>query len=73
MLLRDGPGFAVYFSAFGYLKTKLRVSDIDRDRNYNGLSDIQVAMRKFLAGGLTGMITWTFAFPLDTVKTNMQA
>ena len=39
MLLRDGPGFAIYFSAFGYLKSELGVSDIDREANYSGLTE----------------------------------
>jgi hypothetical protein len=74
MLLRDGPGFAVHFATFGYLKTQLKVGDQDRiHENYNGLTDYQVAFRKFIAGGLTGIVTYSFAFPLDTVKTNMQA
>jgi solute carrier family 25 carnitine/acylcarnitine transporter 20/29 len=74
MLLRDGPGFGLYFTLFEAVKRRLGVSDKDRQHNqYNGLNNTQVAMRQFLAGGFSGAITWTFSFPFDTIKTRMQA
>ena len=39
MLLRDGPGFAVYFCTFEALKRKLKVSEQDRlEHNYHGMT-----------------------------------
>jgi len=39
MLLRDGPGFSIYFGLYGYLKQKFGVTDKDKINNYNGMSD----------------------------------
>lgn len=29
-------------------------------------------MRRFMSGGIAGCITWTVAYPADTIKTKMQ-
>ena len=74
MLLRDGPGFGVYFAMFEVNKRKLGVSEKDRvDHNYHGMSQLQVAARKFISGGVAGCATWTVAYPADTLKTRLQS
>ena len=74
LLIRDGPGFAIYFCTFEALKRKFGVSEKDRiDHHYYGMSQTDVNLRKFLSGGLSGCMTWTIAYPADTIKTNMQS
>ena len=33
---------------------------------------MQVNTRKFFIGGLTAMVTWSLAFPFDSIKTRLQ-
>jgi hypothetical protein len=40
MLMRDGPGIGIYFTAFEFNKRHLGVSEWDRElNNYHGMSD----------------------------------
>lgn len=39
----------------------------------NGHADVQEAMKVLLCGGLAGVVTWASIFPLDVVKTRVQA
>ena len=73
-MLRDVPGFALYFGLFELIKIKMKVSDQDRRQsNYSGLSEKAVFMRKFVSGGMAAILSWTVLFPLDTLKTQMQS
>ncbi len=70
MLMRDGPGFGIYFMGFEFNKRHLGVSDWDREHhNYYGMSESQISVRRFLSGGVAGCLTWTIAYPADTIKT----
>lgn len=72
-MLRDIPGFALYFGLFELIKVKLKVSDQDRyQTNYNSISEKAIFLRKFVSGGLAAILSWTILFPLDTLKTQMQ-
>ena len=71
MLIRDGPGFGIYFMTFAKLKAKLGVSESDKQRHYNGLSSQQVGLRQFVSGGLAGGATWMFCYPADLIKTKL--
>ena len=31
-----------------------------------------LAFKKFICGGTAGCLTWTFCYPMDTVKSKMQ-
>ena len=67
------PGFAIYFGSFEAFKKLAGVSDDDKlQNNFYGLTEGQIAIRKFLSGGFAGVITWTIAFPADTIKTKIQ-
>lgn len=73
-LLRDVPGFALYFGLFEQIKIKLKVSDYDRRQsNYHGMSEKVIFLRKFVSGGMAAILSWTVLFPLDTLKTQMQS
>jgi hypothetical protein len=40
MLIRDGPGFGIYFCGFEIMKRKLGVSEQDKiEHNYYGMSE----------------------------------
>ena len=39
MLMRDGPGFGIYFTVFNINKRWFGVSDDDRHYKFHGLSD----------------------------------
>lgn len=61
-LSRDGPGSALYFAAYEYIKRK----GADADGNVP-LSTI------VFAGGMAGIAMWVPVFPIDTIKSNLQS
>ena len=67
LFMRDCPGFALYFWLFEYLKRVFNVSEENKNK-----SKFDVALRKFLCGGISGLVTWTSCYPMDTIKTTMQ-
>lgn len=56
-MLRDGYGSAAYFACYEALRKSLFPS-------------LETC---WIAGGLAGMLNWTLVFPVDTVKTRLQA
>jgi solute carrier family 25 carnitine/acylcarnitine transporter 20/29 len=68
LLIRDVPGFAIYFGSFEANKKFLGVHETGK---YGELTASEVAFRKFISGGFAGVITWTIAFPADTIKTKI--
>ena len=69
MYLRDAPGFALYFFLFDLLK---RTFGAPTEFNPENAFEFHIALRKFFAGGISGMIVWTCCYPFDTVKSMMQ-
>jgi hypothetical protein len=39
MLIRDGPGFGIYFCLFEAMKRRLGVSEAERENNFNRVTD----------------------------------
>ncbi len=73
MMIRDGPGFGIYFMIFENIKRRFGVSEKDRtEHNYYGMSKSQIYTRRFLSGGISGCLSWTVAYPADTIKTKLQ-
>jgi hypothetical protein len=35
------------------------------------MTDRQIGLRRFLAGGIAGCLTWTIAYPADYIKTHL--
>mmetsp|Transcript_9464 Transcript_9464/g.13998 ORF Transcript_9464/g.13998 Transcript_9464/m.13998 type:complete len:306 (-) Transcript_9464:31-948(-) len=58
---RDVVGRGIYFGTYDYLKTKFNMK----------MNSIWLS--SWLAGGTTGIITWSIMLPLDTIKSNIQA
>ena len=70
--MRDCPGFAIYFGLFEFLKKSFGVSEHDRiTQKYLNMSQGMISFRKFMAGGLAALSSWSFLFPFDTLKTKM--
>jgi solute carrier family 25 (mitochondrial carnitine/acylcarnitine transporter), member 20/29 len=61
-IARDGPGSAAYFAVYEYVKRRLTPPG-------ESLSLPAIIM----AGGLAGVAMWTLVFPVDTVKSALQA
>ncbi|KAK6462586.1 mitochondrial carnitine carrier [Scheffersomyces coipomensis] len=62
-LARDGPGSALYFATYEYVKEKLSVP------GSNELSLVAI----MTAGGLAGVSMWLGVFPIDTIKSTQQS
>ena len=56
---REVPGYAIYFQSYKIL------NDITNNKDRN-------TIKVMVNGGLSGVISWLFIFPFDTIKTNMQ-
>jgi len=64
-LLREGPGYAVYF---GFYETLMQ-----RSLKKHGKKENIPLTHTLLYGGISGMALWTFTFPFDVVKSRIQA
>ncbi|CAI2023337.1 hypothetical protein SEUBUCD646_0H01490 [Saccharomyces eubayanus] len=69
-LARDGPGSALYFASYeiskNYLNNRQPHPSAGEDQPVN-------IMNVCLAGGIAGMSMWLAVFPIDTIKTKLQA
>lgn len=61
-LARDGPGSALYFATYEYVKAAL--SSPGKDLSLGAIS---------IAGGCAGMSMWLGVFPIDTIKSTQQS
>ncbi|KAI9932714.1 hypothetical protein ASPWEDRAFT_33637 [Aspergillus wentii DTO 134E9] len=61
---RDAIGYGFYFWSYEYSK-RLMASENDEAH--------QSAMKVLLCGGIAGVATWASVFPLDVIKTRLQA
>ncbi|QLQ79703.1 hypothetical protein HG537_0C03510 [Torulaspora globosa] len=64
-LARDGPGSALYFASYEVCKKMLN------KRSKSG-DEINIA-NVCISGGVAGMSMWLVVFPIDTIKTKLQA
>ncbi|KAK9463265.1 mitochondrial carrier domain-containing protein [Lipomyces oligophaga] len=58
---RDGPGSAIYFAVYEYLKESLTPEG--QAMSLGAIS---------FAGGMSGVAMWTVVFPVDTIKSKLQ-
>lgn len=64
---RDGPGSAAYFASYEVTKKYLTPAKADGSPGDLSLTAVVVA------GGVAGMSMWTLVFPVDTIKSTLQA
>jgi solute carrier family 25 carnitine/acylcarnitine transporter 20/29 len=73
MLCRDSPGFGLYFCLFEAFKKATGIPSLEHRLHEEGKhTSTELIVKKFLVGGIAGCITWTFCYPMDTVKSKMQ-
>lgn len=65
VLARDVPGTAMYFGSFAYINSKL----IEDGKGPDSLG----TMHLLFSGGCAGMLSWATNYPIDVVKTRIQA
>ncbi|KAK9456728.1 mitochondrial carrier domain-containing protein [Dipodascopsis uninucleata] len=61
-LARDGPGSAIYFATYEYLKEQL--TPVGQSMSLGAIS---------FAGGMSGVAMWVIVFPIDTIKSQLQS
>lgn len=64
-VLRDAPSHGFYFWTYEYMREKLHPGC-----RKNGQESLQTML---VAGGLAGVASWVCCYPLDVVKTRLQA
>lgn len=64
-ICRDAPACGIYFCGNSYFLKQLNYSD--RDSSVIQLSKLMIA------GGIAGVLSWIISFPLDVIKSRMQA
>lgn len=64
-MMRDSPLHGVYFMVYNFLKDFLRPRSVAP-----GDENMAVVL---VAGGICGMVTWSLHFPMDVVKSMIQA
>ncbi|XP_050384522.1 mitochondrial arginine transporter BAC2-like [Argentina anserina] len=64
-MLRDAPAHAIYFSTYEYMKEQLHLGC-----RKTGEESLHTTL---VAGGLAGVASWISCYPLDVVKTRLQA
>lgn len=65
--LRDSVGYGFYFWSYE-LSTRMMMSSEKREASFS-----EDAAKVLLCGGLAGVATWASIFPLDVIKTRVQA
>uniref|UniRef100_A0A672M254 Solute carrier family 25 member 29 n=1 Tax=Sinocyclocheilus grahami TaxID=75366 RepID=A0A672M254_SINGR len=62
-VIRETPGFGIYFLAYD---TLTRALGCDADADY-------IIPKLLLAGGMSGMASWISTYPVDVIKSRLQA
>jgi solute carrier family 25 (mitochondrial carnitine/acylcarnitine transporter), member 20/29 len=65
-IIRDGPGVGLYFVTFDQTKR------ICKENNMFSLQKSEIGLKVF-AGSMSGIVFWTWAMPVDTIKTTIES
>ncbi|CAG8480379.1 3327_t:CDS:2 [Scutellospora calospora] len=63
-IIRDAPGYGVYFWTYEVLKRSMNVTSDNFDRS-NG-------PKLLFSGGMAGVLSWASIYPLDVIKSRIQ-
>ncbi|CAG8825043.1 894_t:CDS:2, partial [Racocetra persica] len=63
-IIRDAPGYGVYFWTYEALKRSLNVTSDNFD-HYN-------SPKLLFSGGMAGVLSWASIYPLDVIKSRIQ-
>ena len=64
-LLRDIPAFSIYFGSYYLLCNFTIAGSVE--------GEVESLPMLMLYGGSAGVMSWTFTYPQDTIKTRLQA
>jgi len=76
--MRDLPAVGIQFWSYDLIQKYLQISDstdiltIDKITNFEMVTWIYI-LKKMVAGGLSGSISWAVSTPMDNVKTVIQS
>lgn len=68
--LRDCPNIGIYFVSYEWLKGLLHPSN---GTLLFGTSELSGSLAVLLAGGTAGILSWALSYPIDVIKTRIQA
>ncbi|CAK8692490.1 mitochondrial basic amino acids transporter-like [Clavelina lepadiformis] len=66
-LLRETPAFGCYFATYDILTSTVCKVEKTEIYTWQGIS------KMLMAGGISGMASWTITYPVDVVKSRLQA
>lgn len=69
LLLRDVPGWGVYFWSYEFLKRQFGMGEAKRNGTDNTKLNIMI---KMWCAGVAGQCSWFVSYPMDIVKTQIQ-
>lgn len=70
-LLRDVPGWGIYFYSYEVLKQWAAIFNKRYSTSYRHPQSAEV-FTKILAGGIAGCLSWLVSYPMDIIKTHIQ-
>lgn len=69
--IRQSPGFCVYFATYERLKDILQSPP--RNNNRTIIMQCNQLSASILAGGVAGSLSWAIVYPIDLIKSRIQA
>lgn len=69
LILRDVPGWGVYFWSYEYLKRQFNLQEAKK--NGTDKSTLNLAIKMWCAG-VAGQLSWSVSYPFDLIKTKIQ-
>ena len=68
-MLRDVPGWGVYFWSYELLKSMFGIPEAKKNGTDNTMLNMAI---KMWCGGVAGQASWIVSYPFDIIKTQIQ-
>ena len=68
LVLRDVPGWGVYFYTYAVFKRFFGINEARKNGTQNSLLNVSI---KVCAAGVAGQISWIICYPFDIIKTRI--